>query len=52
MPAHIKSSLLGSSLLLPVGHGTLLLGTWKGIWLDEHRNRGGCRRIVSTLQGE
>ncbi|MGL9774941.1 MAG: secondary thiamine-phosphate synthase enzyme YjbQ [Sodalis sp. (in: enterobacteria)] len=52
MPAHIKSSLLGSSLLLPVGHGTLLLGTWQGIWLGEHRNRGGGRRIVATLQGE
>ncbi|WP_410012610.1 secondary thiamine-phosphate synthase enzyme YjbQ [Sodalis sp. C49] len=52
MPAHIKSSLLGASLLIPIGRGKLLLGTWQGIWLGEHRNRGGERRIVATLQGE
>ncbi|QKJ88917.1 YjbQ family protein [Paramixta manurensis] len=52
MPAHIKSSLLGVSLLLPVNHGRLVLGTWQGIWLGEHRVRGGSRRIVATLQGE
>lgn len=52
MPAHIKSSLLGSSLLIPVNRGKLVLGTWQGIWLGEHRNRGGARHIVATLQGE
>lgn len=52
MPAHIKSSLLGASLMLPVRHGKLVLGTWQGIWLGEHRNHGGQRRIVATLQGE
>lgn len=52
MPAHIKSSLLGTSLLLPVGRGRVLLGTWQGIYLGEHRIRGGERRIVATLQGE
>lgn len=52
MPAHIKSSLLGTSLLMPIGGGRLLLGTWQGIWLGEHRNRGGERHIVATLQGE
>lgn len=52
MPAHIKSSLLGVSLLVPVKQGRLLLGTWQGIWLGEHRVRGGARRVVATLQGE
>lgn len=52
MPAHIKSSLLGASLTLPVKHGKLVLGTWQGIWLGEHRIHGGQRRIVATLQGE
>ncbi|AHB68798.1 hypothetical protein P262_00606 [Cronobacter malonaticus] len=52
MPAHIKSSTLGVSLILPVKQGRLLLGTWQGIWLGEHRNHGGSRRIVATLQGE
>jgi len=52
MPAHIKSSSLGVSLTLPVSKGKLLLGTWQGIWLGEHRNHGGSRRIVATLQGE
>ncbi|MDZ7279746.1 secondary thiamine-phosphate synthase enzyme YjbQ [Pantoea eucrina] len=52
MPAHIKSSLLGVSLLIPVHRGRLQLGTWQGIWLGEHRVRGGARRIVATLQGE
>ncbi|TKI04389.1 secondary thiamine-phosphate synthase enzyme YjbQ [Martelella alba] len=51
MPAHIKSSLLGASLLLPVGGGRVLLGTWQGIWLGEHRTHGGGRRIIATLQG-
>lgn len=52
MPAHIKSSLLGVSLLLPVKRGRLMLGTWQGIWLGEHRVHGGSRRIIATLQGE
>ena len=51
MPAHIKSALLGSELTLPVGDGRLALGTWQGIYLCEHRDRGGPRRIVATLQG-
>ena len=52
MPAHIKASLLGSSVLLPVSHGRFRLGTWQGVYLCEHRNRGGARRIVITLFGE
>jgi secondary thiamine-phosphate synthase enzyme len=52
MPAHIKSSLLGSSLTIPVGHGTLLLGTWQGIYLGEHRDNGGSRTLVATISGE
>ena len=52
MPAHIKASLLGPSLSLPVGQGRLALGTWQGIYLCEHRNRGGARSLVATLHGE
>ncbi|WP_285127626.1 secondary thiamine-phosphate synthase enzyme YjbQ [Leclercia adecarboxylata] len=52
MPSHIKSSLLGVSLLLPVNHGRVQLGTWQGIWLGEHRIHGGSRKIIATLQGE
>lgn len=52
MPSHIKSSTLGVSLMLPVKNGRVLLGTWQGIWLGEHRIQGGERRIVATLQGE
>lgn len=52
MPSHIKSLLIGSSLTLPITDGSLNLGTWQGIYLCEHRNRGGGRRIVATLQGE
>lgn len=52
MPAHVKSSLLGASLMLPVRDGRLLLGTWQGIWLCEFRRHGGARRLVATLQGE
>lgn len=52
MPAHIKASLLGASLSIPVGNGRLLLGTWQGIWLGEHRDQGGSRHLVLTLQGE
>lgn len=52
MPAHIKSSLLGASLLIPISQGKLQLGTWQGIWLGEHRTHGGGRHIIATLQGE
>lgn len=51
MPAHIKASLLGPSLTLPVGGGQLLLGTWQGIYLCEHRDQGGPRSLVATLFG-
>jgi secondary thiamine-phosphate synthase enzyme len=52
LPAHIKSSLLGASLNIPVSNGQLRLGTWQGIYLCEHRNHGGNRRLVITLHGE
>ncbi len=52
MPAHIKSVLIGPSLSLPLHDGTLALGTWQGIYLCEHRDHGGARRIVATLQGD
>jgi secondary thiamine-phosphate synthase enzyme len=52
MPAHVKAALVGSSVTVPIADGRLLLGTWQGIYLGEHRDRGGPRRIVLTLQGE
>jgi secondary thiamine-phosphate synthase enzyme len=52
MPAHIKASLLGSSLTIPVTDGHLALGTWQGIYLCEHRDRGGSRSLTVTLWGE
>lgn len=52
MPAHVKASLMGSSVTIPVADGRLLLGTWQGIYLCEHRNRGGSRSLVLTLWGE
>ncbi len=52
MPAHIKASLLGPSLSLPVSRGRLALGTWQGIYLCEHRDRGGSRSLILTLSGE
>jgi secondary thiamine-phosphate synthase enzyme len=52
MPSHIKSSLLGASLNIPVNNGQLCLGTWQGIYLCEHRNYGGSRKLVLTLWGE
>ena len=52
MPAHIKASLTGSSLVLPVSRGRLALGTWQGIYLCEHRNDGGSRSVVITAVGE
>ncbi|MEZ0610289.1 secondary thiamine-phosphate synthase enzyme YjbQ [Fibrella sp. WM1] len=51
MPAHLKASLLGSSVSVPVTNGQLNLGTWQGIYLCEHRNRGGARSLVLTLIG-
>jgi secondary thiamine-phosphate synthase enzyme len=52
MPAHIKASLLGPSLSLPVSRGRLALGTWQGVYLCEHRDRGGPRSLLVTLFGE
>ena len=52
MPAHVKAVLIGSSVSVPIEHGKLALGTWQGIYLCEHRNRGGRRRLVLTVQGE
>jgi secondary thiamine-phosphate synthase enzyme len=52
MPAHIKASVLGPSLSLPVSGGRLALGTWQGIYLCEHRERGGPRSLLATLWGE
>ena len=52
MPAHIKASILGPSLSLPVAGGRLALGTWQGIYLCEHRDHGGARSLVATLSGE
>ena len=52
MPAHIKASLLGPSLTLPVSRGRFALGTWQGVYLCEHRDRGGARSVVVTLVGE
>jgi secondary thiamine-phosphate synthase enzyme len=51
MPAHIKSSLLGSSVTIPVTNGKINGGMWQGIYLCEHRNRGGARRLVLTVYG-
>jgi secondary thiamine-phosphate synthase enzyme len=51
MPAHIKAAVLGESLTLPVARGRPALGTWQGIYLCEHRDRGGSRRVVATAWG-
>lgn len=51
MPAHIKAVLIGSSLSVPISQGRFNLGTWQGIYLCEHRDRGGARRLVVTLNG-
>lgn len=51
MPAHVKASLLGSSVTVPITDGRLCLGTWQGIYLCEHRNHAGPRRLVLTVQG-
>ncbi|MBN3062544.1 YjbQ family protein [Pectobacterium aquaticum] len=52
MPAHLKGSLLGNSLTIPITNGRLNIGTWQGIYLCEHRNHGGGRSLVVTLNGE
>ena len=52
MPAHLKAVLLGSSLTIPISGGRLALGTWQGIYLCEHRDDGGPRRLVVTLSGQ
>ena len=52
MPAHLKASLLGSSVTIPVSNGSLALGMWQGIYLCEHRDQGGARTIVITVWGE
>ncbi len=52
MPAHLKASILGNSLSIPITNGRLNLGTWQGIYLCEHRNHGGARRLVLTAYGE
>ncbi|MCP3689026.1 MAG: YjbQ family protein [Gammaproteobacteria bacterium] len=52
MPAHIKNILIGCSITIPVSSGRLNLGTWQGIYLGEHRNHGGKRTLIATLQGE
>jgi secondary thiamine-phosphate synthase enzyme len=52
MPAHVKAALLGPTLTLPISNGRLALGTWQGIYLCEHRDRGGSRRVVATAWGQ
>ena len=52
MTSHIKSSLLGSRVDIPIKNGSLLLGTWQGVYLCEHRNKAGSRRIVITVNGD
>jgi secondary thiamine-phosphate synthase enzyme len=52
MPAHVKASLTGPELTLPIQGGRLALGTWQGVYLCEHRDHGGARRVVATLSGE
>jgi secondary thiamine-phosphate synthase enzyme len=52
MPAHVKSALIGNSVSVPIADGRLCLGTWQGIYLCEHRDSGGPRRLVLTVHGE
>jgi secondary thiamine-phosphate synthase enzyme len=52
MPAHIKSSFFGVSLSIPISDGSLNIGTWQGIYLGEHRDHGGGRKIVATIMGK
>ena len=51
MPAHVKTSLLGCSLTIPISNGRLAMGTWQGIFLFEHRRRAGSRKVMVTVQG-
>lgn len=51
MPAHVKASMLGAAVMIPIASGALQLGTWQGIYLCEHRNRGGRRSVVITIHG-
>ncbi len=52
MPAHVKTALTGTSISIPIANGRLLTGTWQGIYLCEHRNDGGRRRLIVTVQGD
>ncbi len=52
MPAHVKSSMIGCQLMVPISEGELALGTWQGVYLCEHRNQGGPRRLVLTVFGQ
>jgi len=52
MPAHLKSSIFGSNITIPITNGKLNLGTWQGIYLGEHRDYGGIRKIVATIIGQ
>ncbi len=51
MPAHIKASILGASITIPISHGALNLGIWQGIYLGEHRDHAGKRHLIATMQG-
>ncbi|TLS65934.1 YjbQ family protein [Mariprofundus erugo] len=52
MTAHLKATTIGNALMIPIRNGQLALGTWQGIYLGEHRNHGGSRKLIVTLQGE
>lgn len=52
MPAHLKSSIFGNNITIPITGGKLNLGTWQGIYLGEHRDYGGSRKIVATIMGK
>jgi secondary thiamine-phosphate synthase enzyme len=52
MPAHVKASMMGASVTIPIGDGRLQLGTWQGIYLCEHRDHGGSRSVIATLMGK
>jgi len=52
MPAHVKASMMGASVMVPIGNGRLQLGTWQGIYLCEHRNHAGSRSVVITAHGQ
>ena len=51
MPAHLKTSILGSSVTIPITNGALNLGTWQGVYLGEHRDYGGKRKLIATILG-